>query len=315
LLTVAICTSNRAESLQRTLDSLAAMQVSNRIDWELVVVNNGCTDHTDRVIGSFADRLPIRREYEPQRGLSNARNRAVDAAAGNYILWTDDDVVVAPGWLTAYAEAFERWPEAAVFGGPIIPRYAAPVPQWFSESEALLRNSVFGGRDFGDEPCPLSIARGNLPWGPNFAVRAAEQRQFRYNPQLGLAPGQRRRGEELDALGRILQSGASGYWVPTARIQHCSDTSQQTVEYVARYFATVGETSAFLETGREARRWFGVPRWVWRQLVEGWLRYRIHRSVSPAPIWIPHLRDYAQAWGAARYYLVQARHSPPALPE
>ena len=47
LITVAICTYNRAESLRRTLDSLAAMRVPENLDWEVVVVNNNCTDHTD----------------------------------------------------------------------------------------------------------------------------------------------------------------------------------------------------------------------------------------------------------------------------
>ena len=142
LITVAICTLNRAELLRRTLESSAAMRVPPQLDWELVVVNNGCTDHTDELIAAFAGRMAVRREFEPQRGVSNARNRAVDAARGDYIVWTDDDVIVNPAWLAAYAEAFRRWPEAAVFGGPILPRYEAPVVKWVLEAEALLGDFV-----------------------------------------------------------------------------------------------------------------------------------------------------------------------------
>ena len=79
LVTVAICSLNHAESLRRTLESLAVMEVPD-LDWEVLVVNNGCTDHTDQVIAAFADRLPMRCEVEPERGLSRARNRAVDSA-------------------------------------------------------------------------------------------------------------------------------------------------------------------------------------------------------------------------------------------
>src|SRR5437773_636743 len=93
-LTIAICTFNRAESLRRTLRSLAALRVPDYVDWEIVVVNNNCTDHTEDVIAAFSDRLPIRRELELQSGLSWARNRAVHTAQGNYIVWIDDDVVV-----------------------------------------------------------------------------------------------------------------------------------------------------------------------------------------------------------------------------
>lgn len=101
LITVAICTLNRAELLRRTLDLLAAMRLPDHLDWEVLVVDNGCADHTDAVIEAFAGRLPIRREFEPRRGHTPARNHAVDAAKGEYIVWTDDDVVVDPGWLAA----------------------------------------------------------------------------------------------------------------------------------------------------------------------------------------------------------------------
>jgi glycosyltransferase involved in cell wall biosynthesis len=306
LVTVAICTLNRAESLRRTLESLAAMPVPDDLDWEVVVVNNNCTDHTDAVIEEFAERLPLRREFEPQRGLSRARNRAVDTAKGDYIVWTDDDVVVDPGWLAAYAEAFRRWSEAAVFGGRIIPRYETPVVKWVAESEALLVGP-YAIRDFGDEPLPLSVAEGRDPYGANFALRAVEQRAFRYNPELGLGPVRRRLGDETDVIKRILQTGAVGYWVPDARVEHCISHDRQTVSYIARYFAGLGETGAFLEGKPAAPLWFGVPRWVWRRVVEGWLRYRFHRLVSPAPVWVRHLQDYAVAWGTIRYWRSERR--------
>ena len=216
LITVAICTFNRAKSLRRTLESLASMRVPSHLDWELVVVNNGCTDHTDELLAAFVGRMAVRREFEPQRGISNARNRAIDAARGDYIVWTDDDVIVNPAWLAAYAEAFRRWPEAAVFGGAILPRYEEPVVKWVLEAEALL-GDPYAVRDFGDAPLALSVAEGRLPYGANFAIRTTEQRTSRYNPELGYRPGHRRLGEETDVIQRILRSGKIGYWVPSAK--------------------------------------------------------------------------------------------------
>src|SRR6516164_6651974 len=96
--TVGICTFNRADSLRRTLDSLVAMRIPNDLSWEIVIVNNNSTDYTDDVIGEY--------------------------------------VVVEARWLTAYVEAFQCWPEAAVFGGRIKPGYEAPVERWIIESEA-----------------------------------------------------------------------------------------------------------------------------------------------------------------------------------
>jgi glycosyltransferase involved in cell wall biosynthesis len=115
------------------------MNVPRRIDWEVVVVDNGSTDDTPGVLKSFAGRLPLRNVVETRRGHSPARNRAVDTANGDYLLWTDDDVIVEPGWLAAYADAFARWPQAAVFGGPIRARFDPPPPKW------LLRADLLGG--------------------------------------------------------------------------------------------------------------------------------------------------------------------------
>src|SRR6516162_7977827 len=185
LITVAICTFNRAESLRRTLASLTAMRIPSDLAWEVVIVNNNSTDHTDEVIGEYVDRLPVRGEFEPRAGKSNALNRAIDVAKGDYILWTDDDVVVDAGWMTAYVDAFRRWPDAAVFGGRITPRYEAPVAKWVIESESVLFGP-YAIRDFGDRVHPLSADdEGYFPYGANWAIRALEQRAFRYDPELG----------------------------------------------------------------------------------------------------------------------------------
>src|SRR5438067_12204351 len=135
LVTVAICTYNRAESLRRALQSLTRMKLEPNLAWELVVVNNNCTDNTEQVIAAFADKLPLRRVFQPVQGLSHARNCAVDAARGRYIVWTDDDVVVEESWLTAYRQAFAHWPDGAVFGGAIIPTFESPAVPWVVECE------------------------------------------------------------------------------------------------------------------------------------------------------------------------------------
>ena len=109
----------------------------------------------DDVIKKYVGRLPVRQEFESRGSKSNALNRAIDGVKGDYIVWIDDDVLVDPGLLTAYAAAFRRWPEAAVFGGRIKPKYETPVEKWVLESEAVLGGS-YAIRDFGDQVLPFS---------------------------------------------------------------------------------------------------------------------------------------------------------------
>jgi glycosyltransferase involved in cell wall biosynthesis len=304
-ITVAVCTFNRAESLRRTLNSLVEMQVPSDLSWEVLIVNNNSTDRTDDVINEFVGRLPVRREFEPRAGKSNALNRAIDGSKGDYILWTDDDVLVGANWLTAYVEAFRRWPEAAVFGGRITPRYEAPTEKWVIESEAVLEGP-YAIRDFGDHARPLAADdEDHFPFGANWAIRAVEQRAFRYDPELGPVANRYRTHEEFDVIQRVLDSGATGYWIPEAMAEHCIGRDRQTLRYIAAYYEIWGETLAFRTAAATAAMpfWFGIPRRIWPRLLVWGLLYRFCRFVSPAPIWVKYLEAYSCNKGIFRYWL------------
>jgi glucosyl-dolichyl phosphate glucuronosyltransferase len=302
--TVGICTFNRAESLRRTLDSLVAMRVPNDLAWEIVIVNNNSKDHTDNVINEYVGRLPVRREFELRSGKCNALNRVIDVAKGDYILWTDDDVVVDVCWLIAYVEAFQRWPEAAVFGGRITPRYEAPVPKWIITSEALLVGP-YAIRDFGDQVYPLSAEdEDHYPYGANWAIRAIEQRAFRYNPELGPLPNRIRTHDDTDVIFRVLGSGATGYWIPQAVVEHYIGRDRQTIDYIAAYYESHGETRAFRMAASTAATpfLFGIPRRIWPRLLVWWVLYRVGRFVFSAPVWVNYLEHYSWNLGSFRYW-------------
>jgi GT2 family glycosyltransferase len=95
-----IITLNRAALLQRTLDGLSRQ--SRQID-EILVVDNGPTADTERVVSSFAARyIP-----EPRRGYGNARNRGLAEAGGEVIYFLDDDCVPEPDWSDVLWNALE----------------------------------------------------------------------------------------------------------------------------------------------------------------------------------------------------------------
>src|SRR5688500_7453586 len=107
--TVAICTWNRAPLLRLTLERLTALRIPNGITWELLVVNNCCTDETDQVVQEYSDRLPVRILHEPTPGQSYARNLVLRQSQGELILWTDDDVLVDERWLETLVDSCYQW--------------------------------------------------------------------------------------------------------------------------------------------------------------------------------------------------------------
>jgi glycosyltransferase involved in cell wall biosynthesis len=238
-LSVAICTRDRSESLRRTLSSLAEC-VHPGESWELVVVDNGSSDGTPAVVARFRDLLPIRLVSEPVAGLAWARNAAISAATGEYVLWTDDDCVVSREWLAAYADAIRRFPGAVLFGGPIVPRFEGDPPRWLRRVAGRVA-SAYAARDLGPDPISLSLDGNRVPFGANYAIRAREQRTRPYDAAVGRGSASFIRiGEETDVLEDLLRGGVAGRWVPAAQVTHCIPAARQRLSYLRDHYAAYG---------------------------------------------------------------------------
>jgi hypothetical protein len=117
LASVVVCTTfEREQELHNCLASLAALDYPN---YEVLVVDNRHANGES--VGWVEDYPRVRLLRESQPGLSAARNRGLNAAAGEIVAFTDDDVTVDRGWLTAYARRFAAHPEEAGVAGMIIP--------------------------------------------------------------------------------------------------------------------------------------------------------------------------------------------------
>src|SRR5205085_1900357 len=106
---------NGAGTIEETLAGLARLDYP---DFEVIVVNDGSTDATAEIAGRYDVRL-ISTE---NRGLSAARNTGMEAASGEYVVYTDDDAYPDPDWLKFLAAAFARSDHTAM-GGPNIAPY------------------------------------------------------------------------------------------------------------------------------------------------------------------------------------------------
>ena len=297
-LTVAICTWNRCDLLRKTLERMSHLSIPAGLTWELVVVNNRSTDGTDAVLAEFQTRLPLRRVYEPEPGQSNARNAAIREARGEYVVWTDDDVLVDHAWLVEYAAAFDRWPDATFFGGPIEPWFEGEPPAWLKTGFGRV-HAAFAVLDLGSEPVPLSAK--TFPYGANMAVRREVYDDVKYDPGLGLRPGSSMRSEELALVRHLAASGKEGRWVPGARVTHFIPKTRQTVSYLRGYYFGWGE---YLGRGATLQRpaLFGRPLWLWRELAETETKYRLWRAVGRPERWLEELKAASAARGRFRWY-------------
>lgn len=293
--TVAICTWNRAAMLSRMLERLTCVREPSG-GWEVLVVNNGSTDDTELVLDAFAKRLPLRCAFEPSSGLSNARNTAVTHAKGDYIVWTDDDALVDADWLSAYERAVDQHPEAVIFGGPVRPCFEGTPPPWLSSAWQEI-SDAFAARDLGLQPFELRV--GALPYGANFVVRAREQRQFAYDPNLGRKREAGAVGEETAVIRAILNAGGSGWWFPAARVEHWIPKERQSVSYLRSYYMLQGKT--FHKWDGDAGPTFrGRPLGLWLSMIKAELSYSLARLTGDPHRWSKFLIQASTLRGATR---------------
>lgn len=106
---------NCASTIDATLGSLKGQSLTN---WEAICVDDGSSDHTPRILESYAAQdSRIRVIRQENAGPSRARNLGVDLARGDYVAFLDSDDIWSTSKLESTRAALNRHPEAeAVFG-------------------------------------------------------------------------------------------------------------------------------------------------------------------------------------------------------
>ena len=114
LISVILPIRNGEAHLEDQVASLAAQTYSG--PWELVAVDNGCTDRSMEIVERWRGRLArlVVVDARGRRGLNHARNAGAAAARGDLLAFCDADDVTAPNWLEGLAAAAA---EADIVGG------------------------------------------------------------------------------------------------------------------------------------------------------------------------------------------------------
>jgi len=260
VISICICTYNRSESLQRTLDSLAKQNDIESDAVEVLVVDNNCTDDTVNVVEAFREKLPIRRVMERRQGLAHARNRAVADFRGDVLLFTDDDVRLGPGWLAAYQDAICRFPDASYFGGRILVEWGQAKPRWIGDEPLPLVDGALVWFDHGADTRVFCTTE-DPPFGASFAIsRSLFKKIGLFRADLGTGGMGLGRGEETEFLMRARDAGAQGVYVGEALCFHAYDPRRLTLAGLYRYGIACGRSHLAI-TNRLHRGSYGTAAW------------------------------------------------------
>ena len=112
LVTIVLCTYNRAELLKEAMPSILAQQYE---PVEIIVFDDGSTDNTKEVAASYGDRVTYYRQEN--KGLAAARTVACGLAKGEYFAFQDDDDIMPADRISKLYEALCKYPKAVLATG------------------------------------------------------------------------------------------------------------------------------------------------------------------------------------------------------
>jgi glucosyl-dolichyl phosphate glucuronosyltransferase len=228
-ISIIISTWNNAKRLAITLETLTSCSIPAGLRWEVILINNHCTDDTDHIVAGFLKRLPLIYVYEPIQGLSIAKNKGLQTAIGQLIIFTDDDVRVCPEWIETYWKAYLAHPQKTFFGGPIESEYEA------KPNTELIRFAPYSVKGFhlGDKE---NFIEEKTFISANWACeREILMRLGGFDIERGLNSGSKQlvTGEEVHLMNRLRGHGFQALYLPEAKIKHYVPASKCTLKHIA----------------------------------------------------------------------------------
>jgi glycosyltransferase involved in cell wall biosynthesis len=131
-ISVIIPAYNRGHLIIQTLKSLIDQNFPKE-DFEIIVSDNNSKDSTPAVVQSFIKDHPdynISYYLEKRQGVHYARNSAAKISKGEFLYFTDDDMIAEPDLLKELVWLFQLDSKIASVTGIVLPKWLTPPPDW-----------------------------------------------------------------------------------------------------------------------------------------------------------------------------------------
>ncbi|MBW4479706.1 MAG: hormogonium polysaccharide biosynthesis glycosyltransferase HpsE [Tolypothrix brevis GSE-NOS-MK-07-07A] len=239
--TVAIPTYNGESRLPELLERLQNQICTEKLLWEIIVVDNNSSDNTAKVVQAYQENwqcaYPLKYCFESQQGAAYARKRAVQEAKGQLIGFLDDDNYPASNWVTAAYDFAQKHPKAGAYGSQIHGDFEVEPPENFHKIACFLAIT-----ERGDEPHIYQPKMKMLPPGAGLVVR--KQAWCENVPQQPVLNHKGREAglasEDLEVVLHIQLGGWEIWYNPEMYVYHKIPAWRLQREYLILLFRCVG---------------------------------------------------------------------------
>ncbi len=234
-LSVIICTYNRYRYLNAAFESLKN-QDADKKDFEIILINNNSTDKTEEVTKEFIKNNPdlnFKYFFEPNQGLSYARNRGIKEASAPVISFMDDDAIAEKDYVKNiikyfYDPSYQKYDAA---GGKVIPIYEkGKEPAWMSKYLQRLVSAV-------DEGNKVKEFTNKYPVGCNMIFRKKVFETIGlFNTDLTL------RSDDKYIFNQIKKHGKKVLYLPDVVVHHNIEDFRIQKEFIKKLSRLNGHT-------------------------------------------------------------------------
>lgn len=290
--TAVVCTHNpNTGRLTRALRALLQQSLDNE-SWELLVVDNASAQPLDLPFDP-SNRSRVRLVQEPRLGLSYARATGVQHARGEFVVFVDDDNVLAPDYLEQTVATFERLPRIGALGGKSKPEFQIEPEPWMSEFFSLLAVRDLGEKEEyflpPSKPQDLREYPACAPIGAGMAVRRHALASWLSGTASALTD---RSGSSLSSAGdndivlSILRAGWAVAYVPSLVLTHLIPARRLEPGYLARLNRGIQHSWMIVLTQYGINPWRPVSRWtVPLRKLKAWFTHRAWQNRAARIRW------------------------------
>ena len=234
---ICVTTFHRPTGLRRLLEGLSRLQFRDATppDVEIVVVDNDSLASARQTCEDARRQLPWRLRYivEPTRGIAQARNAAVRAAAelADFVAFIDDDEVPDPLWLDELLRVHRAF-AADIVTGPVFPHFEEGAPVY------VIRGHFF------DPPQRTTGMLLDRAYTNNVIAcsRVFRNMPTLFDERLGLAGG-----EDVLFFRRAARAGFKIVWANDARVSEWVPSSRTSVAWILKRAFRTGNSQAICD--------------------------------------------------------------------
>lgn len=213
--TVAVVCYNEAANIAALLTSLLAQDYVPKP--EILVIDNGSTDGTRKIVQAFAHRHDtIRLLVNPVRGIAGSRNLALQQAASDMLAFIDADCEAPPHWLSTLVRGWEKYrtgdDKVVAVGGSNAPPANS---SRFYDALAIFLNTFLGSRgSVQGMRFPADRQVAHLPTVNILFNKTVVLDIGGFDSALGNI------GEDQDLSHRLISAGYKYYYLANAEVSH-----------------------------------------------------------------------------------------------